>query len=111
MRKLNTRDLFSAARLIKKLDIKNEAQEILINSNREGKDNTEIGINLMFLIIDKVANQEVESEFYKFLAGPLELDEKEVGNINPIELFKNIKEIASGDEFKAFFENVATLMK
>lgn len=99
MRNLQTKDLFNLARLINKLDIKEEIKNIDFKKSQE-----EAGFDLIFIILNKANDKGIENAVYQFLSGPFEISEEEVSCLDPLELVKNLFEIASIDKWRAFIK-------
>lgn len=112
MRNLQTRDMFNAVRLIKSLNLKEDIRGVILNAtNTEDstKDNT--GIDLLFVILDKACEQNTEDKIYEFLAGPFECNSEDVAEMDIIDLFDNLKQVASIDKWKSFLSKAVQLMK
>ena len=100
MRKLNTSDVFSLARLIKEIGIKEDIKKLSTSVN-ENTDVKEAGFDLIFTVIEKFAEKNSEPALYNFLSGPLEI---EVGKVELFTLVENILEIADIEKWKAFLK-------
>lgn len=103
MRKLNTSDVFSLARLIKEIGIKEDIKKLSTSVN-ENTDVKEAGFDLIFTVIEKFAEKNSEPDLYNFLSGPLEIDPEEVGKVELFTLVENILEIADIEKWKAFLK-------
>lgn len=103
MRKLNTSDVFSLARLIKEIGIKEDIKKLSTSVN-ENTDVKEAGFDLIFTVIEKFAEKNSEPALYNFLSGPLEIDPEEVGKVELFTLVENILEIADIEKWKAFLK-------
>lgn len=103
MRKLNTSDVFSLARLIKEIGIKEDIKKLSTSVN-ENTDIKEAGFDLIFTVIEKFAEKNSEPALYNFLSGPLEIDPEEVGKVELFTLVENILEIADIEKWKAFLK-------
>lgn len=113
MRNLETRDIFSAVRLLNKIGVREEIKEVARQAE-ENKSNLirfDMGFDLMMGIIEKAASENAEEEIYKFIADLLECDPDEVRKMNPITLMKNFEKVANFEEWKNFFDYVKRLMK
>ena len=109
MRKLQTRDLFSAGRMIKELDLKNTIKELGLKANKENS--YEIGAELILRIFEKASERKSEEKIYEFLAGPFEMNPEEVAKLELNSLLENMKKISDIENLKSFFKNAAQLMK
>lgn len=116
MRKLNIKDAFTLARIIKKADIKEEiagfANRIAVKKN--GKDetvNTEaVGLEFVITLITSLSNKETEQEFYSLLAdirGDITADE--VSKLSIPEVLNNVKTIIRENDIKSFFTSLSAL--
>ena len=113
MRSLETRDLFSACRLLVKIGVREEVREVAKRAE-ESKDNKvkmDLGFDLLFGILEKATKEEGEKEIYKFISDLFECDPEEVRVMNPIDLLDKLEQVANFEEWKNFFKRVAALMK
>lgn len=102
MRKLQTSDVFELARLIKRAGIKDELKDVALKANKEDIEGT--GFDLIFGVVEKLTEQKVEDDLYKFLSGPLEESPEEVKVMDPLELVEKIMRIADMEKWKAFLK-------
>lgn len=109
MRKLQTKDVFSAVRLIKKLKIKEDFKEMLEIHADENRTSTEIGSEILFLVMERAAEQESEEAVYSFLAGPLEKTEDEIASMELMELISAVEQCADIEGWKNFLKHVSAL--
>lgn len=116
MRKLNIKDAFTLARIIKKADIKEEiadfANRIAVKNN--GKDetvNTEaVGLEFVITLLTSLSNKETEQEFYSLLAdirGDITADD--VSKLSIPEVLDNVKTIIRENDIKSFFTSLSAL--
>ncbi|MCR1953004.1 hypothetical protein NSA50_18550 [Clostridium sp. DSM 100503] len=110
MRNLQTKDIFSMARLIISLNLKDELKNI---ANKIEKDSRieDIGYEIVFTILGKCTEKESEKKIYEFLAGPLEVKPKDIESMELFELVEKIIEIASIDKWKDFLSKASQLIK
>lgn len=117
MRKLNIKDAFTLARIIKKADIKEEiadfANRIAVKKN--GKDetvNTEaVGLEFVITLITSLSSKDTEQEFYALLAdirGDITADE--VSKLSIPEVLDNVKTIIRENDIKSFFTSLSVSM-
>ena len=105
MRKLNTSDLFSAMRMIKKCKLKDTIKETILTIDKK-QDVEATGFDLIFGIIEAMSEENCEKEFYNFLSKPFEMTPQEVEKLEIDNLIKGIKEIADLESWKSFFTQV-----
>ncbi|WP_294352169.1 hypothetical protein [uncultured Clostridium sp.] len=121
MRKLQLRDTFSVARLIKKANLKETLRDIIkdpsvkkiVDDEKNNKKNLDdkaedIGINIIFSIIEKISDEGIEKDLYKLFASIFEITEKEVEEMSPLEFLNNLKILAKENDLRSFLSQ-ATL--
>lgn len=112
MRKLETGDVFGFVRMTKKIGITEELKKLIMSKDSIQDLTAEsFGYDLIFLLFDKAAEDNSESEVYKFLSGPLEMEPEEIKKTDPIELMEMLKGIAEPEKWKSFFTSASKLMK
>ena len=113
MRKLRTSDIFAACRLIQKIGVREEIQNVVkaAEDSKTKKVKTDMGVELLFGIIEKATSENNEAEIYNFLAPLFECEAEAVRDMPPVELLDKLQEVASIEDWKNFFGRVAALMK
>lgn len=113
MRSLETHDIFAAIRLLNKIGVREEIQDVAkkAEESKTKKVRLDMGFDLMFGILEKAAQENAETEIYKFIANLFECEWEEVRKMNPIELMKQLEKVANIEEWKNFFDYVAKLIK
>lgn len=117
LRKLNTGDIFSAARMVKRLGIKEELKTLVADFSgqdaSEDKENsperskTEVGIDICFSILEIFTNENAELELYQFLSAPLGISAYEVGCLELERIAEALMKIADIERWKDFLSRVA----
>lgn len=110
MRKLETSDVFSACRLVKKLGLKEKFKAIAEEAN-EAKDIFDKGYDLIWELFDTATEQQSEAEIYAFLAGPLEMTPDEVAHCHLDKLIESLQQLAVENNLTSFFKSAARLMR
>lgn len=110
MRKLQTSDMFSAMRLIKKANLKEEIKPILKRASQKGISIQDVGIEAILDFMGIMSEKNTEQAIYEVLAGPFEMKAKEVEAMPPTQLVENLKELAKENDLKAFFQALFGLM-
>lgn len=110
MRKLKTTDIPAFCRCLKKLGVKENIQAIAKESNNV-RDLWDKGFDLVWSIFDIATEKEGEQALYAFLAGPFEMQPKEVEDLDLDVLFANLKQLAEENNLVAFFKFAASSMK
>ena len=113
MRNLQTKDLFSAIRVLNKIGVREEIKDVAKRADESKNQKTKIdmGFDLLFGILEKATQKQAETEIYNFIADIFECGADEVSTMNPVELFSKLEEAACFEEWKSFFKHVAALMK
>lgn len=117
MRKLNIKDAFSLARIIKKADIKEEIADFANRiatkrtDSKESTVNTEaVGLEFVVTLITSLSSKDTEQEFYALLAdirGDITADE--VSKLSIPEALDNVKAIIRENDIKSFFTSLSAL--
>ena len=112
MRNLRTSDIFVAARLLKKIGVREEIIAVAkaAEENKNKKVKIDMGFDLMFGILEKATAENSETEVYKFIANIFECDWESVRDMDPFELFDKLEEVMDFAKWKNFFKRVARLM-
>ena len=113
MRNLQTTDVFSAARLIVEIGVREEIQEVAkrAEESKDSKAQIDMGFDLFFGILSKAIEENNEEKIYKFIANIFECGCDEVRKMDPFDLFEKLKEVASPEKWTNFFKCVAKLMR
>lgn len=116
MRKLNIKDAFTLARIIKSADIKEEIADFAnrIAVKKHGKDETvsteAVGLEFVITLLTSLSNKETEQEFYSLLAdvrGDITADD--VSKLSIPEVLDNVKAIIRENDIKSFFTSLSAL--
>lgn len=113
MRGLETRDIFSACRLISKIGVREEIREVALRAeeNKTKRVKADMGFDLLFGILEKATQENAEQEIYKFIADLFGCTWEEVRAMDPVDLLDKLEEVANIEKWKNFFKRVAALMK
>lgn len=116
MRKLNIKDAFTLARIIKKADIKEEiagfANRIVVKNNSKDETvNTEaVGLEFVVTLLSSLSSKEIEQEIYALFAdirGDITADE--VSKLSIPEVLDIVKTIIRENDIKSFFTSLSAL--
>ena len=118
MRPLKTTDVFAAMRIITAAGIADEVRMIASamdekEANGETLGVLDVGVAMCVGILEKIVQGPSEKAFYKFISGPLEIGEKEIANMDPLDLIEKIaglKEVIDVERWKNFFKRVANFL-
>lgn len=114
MRRIETRDVFACARLIKKANVKEELMLIAEKAKEGNVNNRELGVELVFGVLGGLSEIGAEKSAYEFLSGPLEMDADEIAKLKPLDLITLLKELGKTEDkdgWKDFFQLLQGLMK
>lgn len=110
MRKLKTSDIPAFCRCLKKLGVKDKIQTVAKEANNV-QDVWDRGFELIWGIFDLATEAEGENALYEFLAGPFEMQPREVADLDFEVLFDNLKQLAEENNLNVFFKFAAKSMK
>lgn len=110
MRKLKTSDIPAFCRCLKKLGFKENIQAVAKEAD-SAKDVWDKGFDMIWGIFDLATEAEGENALYEFLAGPFEMQPREVADLDFEILFANLKQLAEENNLTVFFKSAAKLMK
>ncbi len=88
MRNFNTSDIFQAARIIKKYDIKEIIKPLAKMGEQKNVDIEDLGLEAVVTIL---SDEKSEKAFYEIVALPFEMDYKEIANIDIDVLLEKIE--------------------
>lgn len=110
MRKLNTSDVFTACRVLKKIGVKKDIEKIAREA--EGaKDAWSSGFDLLWSIFDCATETNGEGEIYRLLAGPFEMSAAEIAQLDLTDFLALLKQLAAENDLAAFFKSAGALMR
>lgn len=105
VRKLNLKDVFKFSRLVKKTGAKEDMLAAFKEISSDGEmAQTELGIHYAFIFLEIFSKDGCEEDLYDLLSGPLDCSKSDVPNMELTELAEKLFEVASVDEWKAFFK-------
>lgn len=112
MKTLGMEHVFSAGRLLAKMGIREEVRAIAkqAEESKAKRIQVDMGFDLLFGIMEKAVQENMENEIYEFLADLLECNPDEVRRMKPLELLKKLEHVASVEEWKDFFGYVKKLI-
>ena len=110
MRKLKTSDIPAFCRCLKKIGFKENIQAVAKEANN-AKDVWDKGFDMIWGIFDLATEAEGENALYEFLAGPFEMQPRDVADLDFETLINNLKQLAEENNLTIFFKSAAKLMK
>lgn len=110
MRKIEFQDAFTMARIIKKADIKTTIAAAVKKGSEEGASEKDIGIDVLFAVIQATGNEGIDKEVYELLGNVTELGAETIKHQSIGDTIKQIKQIAKENNLEDFFKSVQELM-
>lgn len=114
MRGLQTTDIFTAARIVKSAQIADEVKVIAAAMDEKKEVSAlDFGVQFIVAVFEKLVGTESEKAIYKFLSGPLEIPEKEIATMEPMDLIDKImelKEVIDVERWKSFFVQLSKFL-
>ena len=102
MRKLQTSDLFSALRMIRKVNLKEEIKPILKLAGSGKLKVEDVGVEGIISFIEILAEKKSEQAIYEVLAGPFEMDPKDIEKMDIIAFSEYLQTLAQESDLKRF---------
>lgn len=104
MRRLNTADVFVAARAVKRSGLREELKKYIAQIAEAGAfDVQDVGIDTMLRIVEVFAEKESEEAIYLVLSGPFEMDPKEVASMSLDVLVDHLEYLSQDGGLLLFF--------
>jgi hypothetical protein len=110
MRKLETADVFSFCRCLKKLGLQEQYRTLATEANNV-EDVARLGVDFFWGLFDAATEKSGEKEIYTFFAGPFEMTPAEVQHLPFPQLIDNLQQLAEENNLGVFFKYAARLMK
>lgn len=104
MRKLNTGDVFKAARLLKNGNIMQNIQNAYAAGKEENADPQKIGMNLIMDILCSCSDIRIEKEIYDFLGDICEKKPEDIKNQSLEATAEDIKKICQENNMANFLK-------
>lgn len=111
MRKLQTKDIFQALRLIKKANLKEEIKPVLSLAAAGEMSVQDVGIEGILSIIEIFSEKKAESAIYEFLSGPFEMEPEEVEALELMELMEKLNALGEENNLSVFFTSLSGMMQ
>lgn len=110
MRRLQTQDVFKALRIITATGLKEDLKEIVQENEGNETITKDVGVDIIFKILERVSGEKTEQAVYDFLSGPFEVTAEAVREMPVTDLMENIRKIEDVGSWKTFFRSVSALM-
>ena len=111
MRRLITHDAFMAFRVVKEIGVEDKLIALAnnIRDTKEKKSQEEIGLEFIMGLLANAGSEKAEKAVYACLAGPMEIPEDELRNMDLILFMDKIKEFIAfidTEEWRGFFHSL-----
>lgn len=110
MKRLETADLFKAARILKSSGLKEKIKPMLEAAAQKGADALNIGIDAVLAAVGTLAETGTEKALYDVFAGPFEKSPEEMAHLDIIELCDGIEWLWKEGNLQAFCERLSGLI-
>lgn len=110
MRKLQTTDIFSAMRAIKKAEIKEGLKPYLQMAAAGDMDLEDLGIEGFLGLIETLSETKSEMAIYEVLAGPFEMEAKEIKTMDLDVFIESLERLAKENNLKVFFKSLSGMI-
>lgn len=110
MRKLNTSDVFSMARIVRASGVRNELRPLIKAAAESDRPVEDVGIDGFLCILEALAERKAESAIYEVLSGPLEMTADEVAKLPLDQLVEQLKALVAENNLKYFFDCVSRIL-
>ena len=121
MRKLVSKDLFAALRVVKEVGVKDQLKEmadVITQAKESGEDlekkQRELGVELILGVLANCGTERAERAFFAFLSGPLEIPEEELREMDLLEfgeLVKTFIDSIDREAWRSFFDSLSDLIR
>ena len=111
MRKIQLEDAFSVMRLIKKAGLKDTIKEAVISGRENGASDEEIGIKVVFELLDAAGNKEIQNEIYELFGNISEQGADAIKSMSLNGAIEFLKRFEAENDLKSFFTALKALMK
>lgn len=116
MRNIITADIPEAARMLKRIGVKETLLEVVQKITAEEKgggtvDQTEGGVEVLWALFDMATENNAVTEFYTFLARLFEVTPQEMENMKLVPLMDGLEQLYAENDLSRFFGFVRKLMK
>ena len=103
-RKLLLKDAAAMAQIISKMDIKKDFTQLIEDISNGQKKEQEVGVNLIFMLIEGACKKGVIEELYSFIGSVIEMPVEEVAELPLEDLFEKLKEVTDAESWTSFFK-------
>lgn len=103
-RKLLLKDAAAMAQIINKMDIKKDMTQLIQDVVNGEKGKEELGVNLIFMLIEGACKKGVIEDLYSFIGSVIEIPGEEVAELPLEDLIEKLKEVADAESWTSFFK-------
>lgn len=110
MRKINTQDVFEGMRLIQKSGLKDKLVPVIKDIAETGKSQMDAGIIGVLSAIETFSESKCEHMIYEWLAGPCEMEPREIAEMDLGTLADMLEELGKENDVRRFFSVLSGLL-
>lgn len=110
MRKLVTKDVFAALRLVQKSGLKEQLVPVIEKLAENPESIERSGIIGVLTIVEVFTDNKCENLIYEWLASPFETTPKKVGEMELEEFMDKLTELVEGNDLHNFFTSLLRLI-
>ena len=110
MRKLNTSDVFSTMRLVKKAGIKEGIKPYMVMAASGNLSIEDIGIEGILGLIEILSESKSERAIYEMLSGPFEMTAKEVQEMELDVFAESLEQLSKENNLSVFFKSLSGMI-
>ena len=103
-RKLLVKDTAAMAQIINKMDLREDMTQLIIDVTSGEKGGEELGVNLIFMLIEGACKKGVIEDLYSFIGSVIEIPGEEVAELPLEDLIEKLKEVADAESWTSFFK-------
>lgn len=107
--KLTLKHVVKTARIIKTANLKEDVIEIVEEATQRVVNKTKLGVKIAMVVIDAIANEDVEKQTYELLNDVMQISNAE--NLSFEALSDNIESLMKENDLKGFFDKVLNSQK
>lgn len=108
MRKLNTQDAFKTARIVRYTGLKQMVIDAYKNDKKFNRE--ELGVEIIFALIDACGDAKVESDFYALIGGITEKGADAIREQSLDVTIADLKQIFEENDMASFFGSFSSLV-
>lgn len=110
MRRIQTTDIFGAARIIRASGVREDLRTLIQNVAESGLSVESVGIDGFLLILEAAAEKKTEHAIYEVLSGPFEVEPGQIAVMELDELLERLNQLYRENDLQRFFGFVSRIL-